>query len=332
MKGLIEKGHNKKNFEKSKALTEKYIFLRHALLKSIREFFFTNDYIEVETPNLIFTCAPDPYIDPLKVYIKDKGPFYLHTSPEMGMKKLLQFNYKRIFQICKVYRVEDIDTTHSIEFTMLEWYREGTYMELIEEVIMLLRFISKKLDLYKERLIEGEIKIYDLERLFIEKTGINPFTLKRSEFIKQSKKMVSIDKNDTWNDIFFKLYLQEVEPTIIDDRPYFVIDWPSSISSMAKPKEKNKVERFELYIKGLEIANGYTELMDSKELKKRFKQDNITRKKLKKELFLYDGEFFKAIDELSGDYAGVSIGIDRLLMALTGEKSLEHLLPFRLKV
>lgn len=332
MKRLIDNGDKKGAYEDTKESIVKNIFLKHALLKSIREFFYTNGYIEVETPNLMTTCAPDPYIDPLCVYIKDKGPFYLHTSPEMGMKKLLQFNFKRIFQICKVYRVEDTDTIHSIEFTMLEWYREGTYMELIEEVIMLLRFVSKELDLERKKLLNNEIKIHDLERLFIEKTGLNPFTLKRSEFIKQAKKIITIDKKDTWNDIFFKLYIQEIEPAIMEDRPYFVLDWPSSISSMAKPKGRNKVERFELYINGLEIANGYTEFMDSKGLKERFKKENNKRKKLGKDLFIYDREFFKAIDMVKGDYAGVSIGIDRLLMALTGQDSIEYVLPFRLRI
>ncbi|HOJ43835.1 MAG TPA: EF-P lysine aminoacylase EpmA [Syntrophorhabdaceae bacterium] len=307
---------------------------RHELLKTIRTFFYEQGYIEVETPNLTSTCAPDPYIEPLKVYIGKKGPFYLHTSPEMGMKKLLRYNLKRIFQICKVYRIEEIDATHSIEFTMLEWYREGSYKDLIYEVGEMIRYIAEKLHVEKDRFLNKEFKVYELEGLFTEITGINPFILSRSQFIKavRQKNMVRIDKKDTWNDIFFKIFIQEIEPVIKEDLPYFVIDWPSSISSMAKPKGKNKVERFEMYINGLEIANGYTELMDSKTLKGRFKKENLKRKSLGKDVFNYDSAFLKAIDMVEGDYAGVSIGIDRLLMAFMEKEKIDDVLPFRLKI
>lgn len=313
---------------------KEYILARDRLLRSVRDFFYVNNYIEVETPNLVPTCAPDPYIDPLRVYMGSIGPFYLHTSPEIGMKKLLRYNFKRIFQICKVYRVEDIDTVHSIEFTMLEWYREGSYMDLIQEVGDLIRLVAGDLAIEKDRFINREYRIYDLEDLFVKKTGINPFMLTRSQLIKQArlKSIVVIDKKDTWNDIFFKIFIQEIEPAIKDDSPYFIIDWPSSISSMAKPKGKNKVERFEMYIDGLEIANGYTELMDSRVLRERFKKENQRRKRLGKDIFHEDREFMEAIDSIQGGYTGVSIGIDRLLMSLMGKDRIDDVLPFRLRI
>ncbi|MCX8111430.1 MAG: EF-P lysine aminoacylase EpmA [Syntrophorhabdaceae bacterium] len=306
---------------------------RHLLIKVLREFFYKNGYIEVETPNLTTTCAPDPYIDPLGVYVGSKGPFYLHTSPEMGMKKLLKYDLRRIFQICKVYRVEDIDTTHSIEFTMLEWYREGSYKDLIDEVGEMIRYIAEKLNIGRDRLINRDFKIHELEGLFTEITGINPFVLNRSQLIKtvRQKDIVKLDRKDTWNDIFFKIFIQEIEPIIKEDSPYFVIDWPASISSMARPKEKNKVERFEMYIDGIEIANGYTELMDAKALKKRFKRENLIRKRLGKDTFLEDEAFFEAIDSVKYECSGVSVGIDRLLMALTGKNKIDDVLPFRLR-
>jgi len=307
---------------------------RHELLKTIRTFFYERGYIEVETPNLTSTCAPDPYIEPLKVYIGNKGPFYLHTSPEMGMKKLLQYNLKRIFQICKVYRVEELDTTHSMEFTMLEWYREGSYRDLIHEVGEMIRYIAEKLHAEKHRFLNKEFKIYELEGLFIEIAGINPFELNRAQFLKaaREKKIVKIDTKDTWNDIFFKIFIQEIEPVIKEDLPYFVIDWPSSISSMAKPKGKNKVERFEMYINGLEIANGYTELMDVKALKERFKKENLIRKRLGRDVFPGDEAFFEAIDSVKYECSGVSVGIDRLLMALLKKDRIKDVLPDKLSI
>ncbi len=309
------------------------ILARHRLLKYIREFFYRNGYIEVETPNLITTCAPDPYIDPLKVYVGEYGPFYLHTSPEMAMKKLLRYQLKRIFQICKVYRVEDMDTIHSIEFTMLEWYREGSYLDLIKEVGDLIRFVGEVLAIKKDRFLKKEYKVYEMEGLFIEKVGINPFVLTRGELAKEArfKKLITVDKKDTWNDIFFKIFIQEIEPDIKEDSPYFIIDWPSSISSMAKTKGKEKVERFELYIDGIEIANGYSELMNSKRLIERFRRENLIRKRLGKDVFHYDREFFQSIDSIHGEYAGVSIGIDRLLMSLLCKDKIDDVVPLRLR-
>src|SRR5512136_2290483 len=95
---------------------------RHELLKAIRKFFYCNGSLEVETPYLIRCPAPDAYIEPLRVYVGKEGPFYLHTSPEIGMKKLLLFGHEKIFQICKVFRVEEFKEHHNTEFTMLEWY------------------------------------------------------------------------------------------------------------------------------------------------------------------------------------------------------------------
>lgn len=311
-----------------------HIKTRHLLLQAVREFFYKNDYIEVETPNITITCAPDPYIEPLRVYVGSQGPLYLHTSPEMGMKKLLKHDLKRIFQICKVYRVEEIDTTHSMEFTMLEWYREGSYKDLIHEVAEMIGYVAEKLDVPRDRLINRDFKVYELEGLFTSITGLNPFGLTRSQLIKEArqKKIIKIDRKDTWNDIFFKLFIQEIEPAIKQENAYFVIDWPASISSMARPKEKNKVERFEMYIDGLEIANGYTELMDPKALRERFKRENLTRKRLGKDVFPYDEAFFDAIGSIRYECSGVSVGIDRLLMALIGKDRIADVLPLMVRI
>jgi lysyl-tRNA synthetase class 2 len=123
------------------------------------------------------TATPDPNIEPLRVYVEDKGPFFLHTSPEMGMKKLLCHGHERIFQVCKVYRVEESTGIHNTEFTMLEWYREGMYLDAIEEVENLVRSIAGRFQVADACKLEKQWKIYDLAELFITETGINPFAL-----------------------------------------------------------------------------------------------------------------------------------------------------------
>ena len=297
---------------------------RHGLLRAIRDFFYSRDYIEVETPNLMNTSPPDPHIDPLEVFIGGRGPFYTHTSPELHMKKLLQYRVERIFQICKVYRVEEFEEVHNVEFTMLEWYLRGTYEDAMEETAQLVELATRKKRPYI---------VYDLERLIADCTEINPFQHDRDEFYKalKGKGFAGIDEKDTWNDLFFKLFIQEVEPELDQGKPYFLVDWPMSISTMAKRKGVNKVERFELYMNGLEIANGYTELLDPVEQRARFVADNKERERLGKKAFEIDENFIEALSSLGGPYTGVSLGIDRLLMVLMGKKTINEVLVDRVR-
>lgn len=306
--------------------------LRHELLKATREFFYRNGYWEVETPNLVKTAPPDPNIEPLSVYAGERGPFFLHTSPEMGMKKLLLLGQSRIFQICKVYRVEEHEEIHNTEFTMLEWYREGTYLDAMDEVERLIVAVAQH---FPERVrdhLARPWKVYDLAELFLAQTGMNPFGLDRNSLCGAMSKagFPGIDERDTWNDLFFKLFIQEVEPKIPRERPYFITDWPATVSTMAKRKDPFRVERFELYMGGMEIANGYTELLDTTEQRRRFQRDNLERQMTGKRIFPIDEAFLHTLSKLEGPYTGVSIGIDRLLMALMGKEYIEEVMINRI--
>ena len=308
---------------------------RHELLRAIRQFFYDRKYIEVETANLMRTSAPDPHIEPLEAFVGGKGPYFLHTSPEMGMKKLLPSGQNRVFQICKVYRVEEHEEIHSTEFTMLEWYREGTYIQAMNETNELVSYVAGVLLGEEGRLFQGAFKRYELETLFREKTGINPFGLPRNALFEEMKKkgFPGINDGDALSDLFFKLFIQHIEGTTGKDEPCFIIDWPALISTMAKEKDDNpaKVERFELYMSGMEIANGYTELLDPIAQRKRFSKDNEERRRLNKNTFDTDEEFLEALSMLSGSYAGVSVGVDRLLMALSNKNHIDDVIPGRFK-
>jgi len=306
---------------------------RHELIRLIRDFYYASGYLEVETPNLMKTAAPDPNIEPLKVYINDKGPFFLHASPEMGMKKLLH-GHERIFQVCKVYRIEENEEIHNTEFTMLEWYRKGTYLDAIDEVVDLISYVVDHFPTADGSCFTRPWKVYDLAELFIKETDINPFKLDREALFlgMQRKGFMGIDHKDTWNDLFFKLFIQEVEPRIPKEAPYFIKDWPRSVSTMAKRKDAHRVERFELYINGLEIANGYTELLDASEQRQRFVKDNSERKASGKQTFVIDEELLDVLGKLQGPYAGVSIGVDRLLMVLLGKERIADVLIDRLTI
>jgi elongation factor P--(R)-beta-lysine ligase len=317
------------------AAAKEILLKRHELLRAMRQFFYDRKYIEVETANLMRTPAPDPHIDPLEAFVGGKGPYFLHTSPEMGMKKLLSSGQNRIFQICKVYRVEEHEEIHNTEFTMLEWYREGTYVEAMKETNELISYVAEALLGEEGRLYQRSFRSYELETLFREKTGINPFGLGREELfnVMKQKGFHGINDGDALSDLFFKLFIQYIEGTIGKDDPCFIIDWPALISTMAKEKSDNpaKVERFELYMRGMEIANGYTELLDPAAQRKRFLDDNRERKRLGKSTFATDEEFLASLGQITGSYAGVSVGVDRLLMALLKADTIGAVLPSRVK-
>ena len=304
---------------------------RHRLFRGIRDFFSARDYVEVETPLLGKTAPPDPHIEPVRAFVGRRGPFYLHTSPEIAMKKLLAEGLDRIFQITKVFREEEMSDIHNVEFTMLEWYRPGTYADTMAETSDLIRYLSTVFPGENREIFAGDWPVYDLETLFVSKVNINPFVLTRDQFLEQLKARGSwtSDGKDEWNDLFFKVFMEDVEPSIVSESPYFVVGWPRSISTMAKSKKEGTVERFEVYIGGMEIANGYTELVDPVEQVRRFQEDNGQRQTMGMDLFVVDDAFIEALGKLEGEYTGVSVGVDRLLMALLNKQKISDVLPLR---
>lgn len=308
------------------------LLARHTLLRTVRDFFCVSGYVEVETPNLMKTAPPDPFIEPLRVFAGEKGPFSLHTSPEVGMKKLLPF-CSSIFQICKAYRVEELDEVHNTEFTMLEWYMPGTYEDAIEELFRLILRIVEQIEAPGSEHLKGAWKSYALDDIFLEKTGINPLDMNKATLLEALKgKGLRVSGAEGWDDLFFMLYVQEVEPWLHDLDAVIVRDWPVWLSSMAKMKDESRVERFEFYVQGLELANGYTELLDPEEQRERFVRENKKRMLQGKQFFALDLELLEALPRISGPIAGVSVGLDRLLMVLLKKEKIEEVMPFRIRI
>jgi elongation factor P--(R)-beta-lysine ligase len=312
---------------------ERILSIRQAVMTAIRLFFYDRGYTEVETPSLMKTAPPDPYIEPLKVFVNGCDA-YLHTSPEIGMKKLLAMGQEKIFQICKVFRTEEFEEVHSIEFTMLEWYRPGTYVEAMQDTEALVRYVADVVGGEGKNDVAGPWSIFEISELFERHAGINPLTLDRTALF---ERMIAVgfsglSSDDTWQDLFFKLFVQDVEPRIELTKPYFIKDWPALLTAMAHKKDEHTVERFELYIHGLEIANGYTELLDPIEQRVRLEKDNITRVETGKPEYSLDREFLAQLGSIRGPVAGVSIGIDRLIMALMHLDHIEDILTDRFRL
>jgi lysyl-tRNA synthetase class 2 len=309
---------------------------RHRVLMAMREFFYERGYIEVETPYLMKSAPSDPYVEPLRVRVGDLGPYYLHTSPEIGMKMALASGAERIFQVCKVFRVEELEEHHSVEFTMVEWYRPGTYLETMAETKDLVCAVGEVVGKEGVEYVRRPWKTYELKALLVELIGFDPLALSCEdlEAAMKARGYKGLDADDAWAELFFRLLVQEVEPRM-DERekgPYFITDWPVALTAMARRKDEHTAERFELYMDGLEIANGYTELLDPAEQGWRIAHDNDTRTKRGKDVFPPDDRFLQALACLSGPISGVSVGVDRLLMALLGRKRIADVLIDRFTI
>lgn len=297
------------------------IIVRNRLKERIRKFFLREGFTEVETPILTPYCNPDDNVENVKAEFKDfKGRSYLwflHTSPEFFMKRLLWFGAKKIFQIGKAFRSSEISHLHQIEFTMVEWYRRGGDFKVgMEETERLVREGAEEFGV-KEIVYRGRrVSLNRFERLtvreaFLEFSGVDPFDRDR---VKREAGEAE------YKTAFFKLLVERVEPKLSEiSSPVFLHGYPEEFSAMATVKN-GVAERFELYIAGVEIANGYTELTEGESYLKKFKE---------KEECAVDRGFLKLLKERPlPKCEGVALGFDRLLMLLTGRERLEEVIPF----
>lgn len=290
--------------------------LRAKLLAMTREFFAKKGVLEVETPVLSRYTTSDVYLNPISTSAFNSRIYYLQTSPEVAMKRLLGMGIGPIYQICKAFRDDQPTSKHNPEFTLLEWYRPSFSMtQLIDEVE---EFLSGTIGC-------REIPRYTYLEVFKSETGLNPHKCSLKELGKVARSLTDIASTG----LSFSEYLDLLMTVVIEPNlpEYcFLIDYPECQAAMAKievDENGNQIaKRFELYCKGLEIANGYFELTDPVEQLKRLNSDNVER--LKKELpeMPIDENFLAALSNGIPEGSGVALGLDRLLMIM-GE--LEHI-------
>lgn len=312
---------------------------RAQLMSVIRQFFATRQVLEVQTPLLSQAGNTDTFLQSVaaQVTYQDKPcTYYLHTSPEFAMKRLLASWQVPMYQICPVFRDNEIGARHNIEFTMLEWYQPNYNLDdLASELGDLLEM------LYGHPIVLSHYRYVDA---FMDFVGIHPLTasLEALQAVAEDKGLTGFDFNNvesgntnseqdirqSWLDLLFS---HAVEPNLGHDLPTLIIEYPPATAALAKTavdKEGNKVaKRFELYIKGIEIANAYDELADGQALKKRFEHDNQLRKRHNLLQMPMDEYLIAASDDLI-PCSGIAVGLDRLLMVLTGATSLEEVIPF----
>ncbi len=282
------------------------------MLGEIRAFFLAKNVLEVETPILGQVGVCDPHLKNLTTQINDKH-YYLQTSPEFAMKRLLCSGSGSIYQISKAFRDDEQGRLHNPEFTMIEWYRIGfDYFQLMDEL---------------EELVSKLIGMNDIQRVtyreaFQQTVDLDPFSATISELEKLAGNILG---KTTKNDLLDLIMGTKVLPTL--DGALFIYDYPADQAAMAKIRG-DVAERFELVINGVELANGYTELTDPEEQKQRFNNENKQREVLGMETMQVDQNLVEAMSEGMPECAGVALGFDRLLMLIMNKKSLSEVMPF----
>lgn len=321
-----------------------YLEARGRIVNALRGFFTERGFLEVETP--ILQAAPGMEVH-LRAFATDLADaldrvpprrLYLHTSPEFAMKKLLAGGLPRIFQLARVFRNGDISPTHSPEFTMLEWYRAGaTYADLMDDVEALLSACGSAVgaDLGKVgRLSVAEAFARYADGLDILGTVPDPFAAAppAAALKAQAARLgVHCGANDSWEDAFFHIFLAHIEPHLGQDGPVILYDWPASMAALSRRKRDDPrvCERFEVYVNGLELANAFGELTDPVEQRRRFTDAMAEKVRLygADAAWPVEDDFLAALDHgLPDPCAGIALGVDRLVMVLTGAPTIDHVL------
>lgn len=314
---------------------------RALMLKNIRAFFDAAGVIEVDTPLLSQHSTTDLHLDSLQSRFRD-NTCYLNTSPEYAMKRLLASWRKSIFQICKAFRDDELGPSHNPEFTMLEWYQPGYDMlQLMDELVALIEHIclgSKISASDIGPLTNPRFERISYQRAFEDFAGINPHQTTADECYQVAQKNhVEIPQGlglgaGEVNDWLDWLLTQLIFPAFDKDGFTLLYDYPASQCALAKVSENKQhfpvAKRFELFFGELELANGFHELTDADEQLRRFERENQQRIFAGKEAGSIDINLIAALKFGLPDCAGVAVGLDRLLMVLTGNTSIDKVLAF----
>ncbi len=312
--------------------TRNVLQIRTRLISLLHEFFFQNDVLQVDTPVISQFANTDPGINSFIVQEKlaknTQKHFYLHTSPEFPMKRLLANGMGSIYQICKVFRSGEQGRYHNPEFTLLEWYRiDMDHFELMAEMETLLNKINSVFPFYETR------QQCSYRDLFLKYINIDPVESATSKLIDYIKLITegSLHNVDSMNhgELCDYLMSHEIQSKMPNKSLIFVYDYPASQASLAQLNDnKLTAQRFEVFVSGVELANGFHELRDAQEQRKRFLKEQQTRVDAKLDKVPLDENLLSALESGLPDCAGVALGLDRLLMLLVNAEHIDEVLTF----
>ena len=311
--------------------------IKAVILKAIRDFFDQEGFLEVDTPCLVTSPDPSPFNEVFKIEGKD---LYLTPSPEFFIKKVLSFGIKNVYQITKAYRDwQENDPTHLNEFTILEWYRDNAdYTNLMVDCENLISHITKNLKLGTLIYQGQEINLNQpwqritCKEAFKKYANVNLDDFMNILVARQicQKKGYQVTGQNTWEELYHQIFLNEVEPKLPKHQPLILYDYPAPLAALSQIKttDPNYAERMEFYIGGLELGNGYSELTDPVEQEKRLIADMEERKRKKMKVFDYDRQLVAALKKGLAKTAGIALGIDRLVMLFTDSTDIHEVTPF----
>jgi len=320
---------DRKNLEGSRA--------RQRMYGALRGHFARLGYEEVETPILVPAPGMEPHITAFEVPFvpeTDAGQrrtLYLHTSPEYAMKRLLADGAGRIFQIARVFRNGEVSRHHNPEFTLLELYRPGAdYGAIMEDLEGALSACDAAVG------GQGFFARTPYERLTVRdavlrEAGIDLRQCREGEALREAaiRAGVRVGGARRFDDVFFHLFLQKVEATLGRERPTFLVEYPASMAALSrlKPGDPEVAERVELYAGGVELANGFSELTDAVEQRRRLVSEQEERRAAGRPVYPLDERFLEAVGRMPPS-AGIAVGLDRVLMLLKGAGAIDEVLLF----
>jgi len=290
------------------------LHIRAAMIRAIRGFFIDRDYLEVETPLRIPGPAPECQIDAIP-----SDGWYLQTSPELCMKRLLAAGYPRIFQVTKCFRGGERGSLHIPEFTLLEWYKSGIdYRRMMEECEELVVHVARSLG--HERKINYRGREIDIQTPWERISVKNAF--RRYSPVSMKKALE--------NNRFDEIMVSEIESRLVGTkRPVFLYDYPVALGALARVKKTDPqvAERFELYMGGLELANAFSELTDAVEQRARFEEEQEARRESGKVFYPMPEKFLSELPDMP-ESSGIALGVDRLAMIFTNSASIDDVVTF----
>ena len=330
------------------------LLARAAILAALRRTFADHGFVEVDTPALQVSPGMEPHVWAFATELNAPDGtggqrLYLHTSPEFAMKKLLVAGMERIFQIGHVFRNRERSDIHHPEFTMIEWYRVGAgYRDLIDDCRAILtealaavpeRLMLTRGDLAADPAAQWTVltvaeafrRYADVDLMPTAPDPERPGSDQRGRHLlaAQAQKIgVRVGPDDDWEDLFFRIHMDRIEPHLGIGAPTVLTEYPACMAALSrrKPGDPSVAERFELYVCGMELANAFGELTDAAEQRRRFSRDMDLKERLYGVRYPLDDDFLSALGYGLPQCSGIALGFDRLVMLATGAEDINEVL------
>jgi len=308
---------------------------RRAMLASgTRAFFTARGYAEVETPYAVSAPGEEVHLRAFRTEREHpdgtREPLWLQTSPEFAMKKLLVGGSGPIFQLARVWRNGEGSDLHAAEFTMLEWYRPGADLDsLVDETTAFLRAVLPPTVTCRGVTTDlRAIERLTLAEAFHRHVGADLLGTAEDAMALAAASGTQLRTSETWEDLFFRLLLERIEPQLGRAHPTFLTHWPTAQAALARfdPTDPRVAERFELFVCGIELANAFVELTDAVEQRSRFANDRARRHAMGGPDWPLDEDFLAAMAHGLPQAAGIAVGFDRLAMIASGADHIDQVL------